>query len=67
MALPSGEEQPRVYKPRVKMKKRNWRRRSASTNNGESGRDLDSEVDLDSGYNSWSDCEGDSDAEAMYY
>jgi hypothetical protein len=67
MVLPSGEEQPRVYEPRVKMKKRNWRRRSASTNNGESGPDLDSEVDPDSGYNSRSGCEGDSDAEAMYY
>jgi hypothetical protein len=66
MALPSGEEQPRVYEPRVKMKKRNRRRRS-STNGGESGLDLYSELDRDSGYNSWSDCKADSDAEAMYY
>jgi hypothetical protein len=67
MALPSGEKQPRVYEPRVKMKKRNRRRRSASTNDGESGPELDSELDRDSGYNSRSDCEADSDAEAMYY
>jgi hypothetical protein len=67
MALPSGEEQRRVYEPRVKMKKRNSARRSASTNNGESGPNLDSEADPDSGYNSRSDCEADSDAEAMYY
>ena len=66
MALPSGEEQPRVYEPRVKIKKRNWRRRSASDNR-ESGPNLNSEVDPDSGYNSWTNCKGDSDAKAMYY
>jgi len=49
------------------MKKRNRRRSSASINDGEFGPDLDSEFDRDSGYNSRSDCEADSDAEAIYY
>lgn len=66
MALPSGEEQQRVYEPRVKMK-RNRRWRSASSNDGRTGRDPDSELDRDSGYNSRSDCEANPDAEAMYY
>lgn len=66
MALPSGKEQPRVYEPRVKMKKRN-RAEIGLYQRCESGPDLDSELHRDSGYNSRSDCEADSDAEAMYY
>jgi hypothetical protein len=52
------------------MKRRYRRRRAASSNDGESGLNSESEPDRDSGYNSQSDRESnpesDADAEAMY-
>jgi len=69
--IPSEEEHPRSYEPRVKMKRRNQRRKSPSSNSPEANPDSDSEVERDSGYNSQSDCESsltfnDND-KAMYY
>lgn len=66
MTLPNGQEQLRVYEPRVKMK-RNWRRRSASSNNSESDPDPDYTLNRNSGYNSETDYEADSNDEAIYY
>jgi hypothetical protein len=76
IVLPSREELPQSYEPRVKMnqrnlKRRNQQRKSASPNVGESGPDSNSEVDRDSGYHSQpereSDPESDADAIARYY
>jgi hypothetical protein len=76
IVLPSGEEPPRSFEPRVKMNQRNLKRRhrrrkSVCPNVGESGPDSDSEVDRNSGYNSQpereSDPEYDADAIARYY
>ncbi|KAH6667822.1 hypothetical protein B0J14DRAFT_675844, partial [Halenospora varia] len=65
--LPNGEEQPRAYESRVKLKRRNRARKSNSAYDGNSGPDSDSAKD--SGYNSLSDSESDSesdvDTEAM--
>ncbi len=62
--LPNGEEQPRAYESRVKLKRRNRARKSNSTHDGNSGPDSDSEVAKDSGYNSLSDGESDSESDA---
>ena len=62
--LPNGQEQPRVYESRVKLKRRNRARKSNSTHNGNSGPDSDSEVTKDSGYNSLTDDGSDSDSDA---
>jgi hypothetical protein len=62
--LPNGEEQPRVYESRVKLKRRNRARKSNSTHDGNSGPDSDSEVAKDSSYNSLSGGESDSESEA---
>ena len=65
--LPNGEEQPRAYESRVKLKRRNRARKSNSAYDVNSGPDSDSAKD--SGYNSLSDdesnSESDADTEAM--
>jgi hypothetical protein len=67
VVLPSEEEQPRAYEPRVRKKRIHRRQQSASPNVDESGPDSDSELDRDSGYNSQFDRESDANAEAMFY
>ncbi len=62
--MPNGEEQPRAYESRVKLKRRNRARKSISTHDGNYGPDSDSEVTKDSGYNSLSDGEFDSESDA---
>ena len=61
--MPSGEEQPRAYTSRAKIKRKYRRRRSASSKNSESGSES-SEMNRDSGYNSQSDRESDTESEA---
>jgi hypothetical protein len=62
--LLNGEEQPRAYESRVKLKRRNRARKSNSTHDSNTGPDSDSEVTKDSGYNSLSDGESDSESDA---
>ena len=71
MVSPGREEQPRSYEPRVKIRRKNQKRKIASPNAVECSPDSDSEVDWDSGYHYYSDRESDpesdADAKAMYY
>ena len=60
----NGEEQPRAYESRVKLKRRNRARKSNSTYDGNSGPNSDSEVTKDSGYNSLSNSESNSESDA---
>ena len=62
--VPNGVEQPRAYESRVKLKRRSRVRKSNSAYDGNSGPDSDSEVAKDSGYNSLSDDESDSESDA---
>jgi hypothetical protein len=60
--LPNGEQQPRAYESRVKLKRRSRARRSNSAYDGNSG--PESDFAKDSGYNSLSDDESDSGSDA---
>jgi hypothetical protein len=60
--LPNGEKQPRAYKSRVKLKRKNRARRSNSAYDSNSGLDFDFAKDF--GYNSLSNDKSNFDSDA---